>query len=328
MYVLELAGEDDRFAVAEASNAAVGVEHVAPALATAKYIDPERVRGLAYTHRASEFLGRTDASIESAKVLLDAANLDREGTVAVRARDIHGSADVSTQAVEHKLGAILVERGYAVDLDDPDHELRAIFSDDICMLGWLAAASSREYGDRQPSEKPFFQPGSMDSLDARTLANLAGAGPDTTVLDPMCGTGGILLEAGLLGSRLVGVDAQWKMVRGAHENLAHYLPEGPDFETVRGDATRLPLCDDIADAAIFDAPYGRQSKIEGRSLDDLVEGALSEVRRVASRAVVVGDRDWGDAAGEAGWSVVDSFERPIHRSLTRYVLVLAEADAN
>jgi tRNA (guanine10-N2)-dimethyltransferase len=325
VYVLELGGEDDRFAAAEAGNAATDVTVVAPGLATASAVDSERLRGLAYTHRASELVGRADASVESARALLDAAPLDRDGPVAVRARDVRGTSGVDTQVVERALGGVLVERGYAVDLDDPNHELRAVFSDETCALGWLAVESRRDYGDRQPTAKPFFQPGSMDPLDARALANLAGAGPGATVLDPMCGTGGVLLEAGLLGAGVVGVDAQWKMVRGARENLGHFLPEGAGFETIRGDATRLPLRDDAVDAAVFDAPYGRQSKIAGRSLDDLVGGALSEVRRVASRAVVVGDRGWTDAAEAAGWTVVDSFERPVHRSLTRYVVVLEGA---
>ena len=44
---------------------------------------------------------------------------------------------------------------------------------------------------------------------------------------------------------------------------------------VRGDATALPLRDDSMDGAVFDAPYGRQSKIARHSLADLVGGALA-----------------------------------------------------
>jgi len=160
----------------------------------------------------------------------------------------------------------------------------------------------------------------MDPLDARALANLAGAKPEATVLDPMCGTGGTLIEAGLAGARVVGVDAQRKMVRGARENCSASL-DG-DYHLLRGDATDLPLRDDAVDGVVFDAPYGRQSKIARHSLTDLVGGALAEANRVARRAVVVGDRSWADTAVDAGWSVEVSFERPVHRSLTRYVLSL------
>lgn len=321
MYGLELAGEDDAFAAREAACAATAVEVVAPGLATARGVDADRLRTLAYTHRAIRLLGRCAASVPAARALVAAADIGRSGSVAVRARDVRSTADVDTRRAERELGAALVDRGFAVDLDAPEHELRVCFSDDACLVGWLAVESVRDYGDRRPTDRPFFQPGSMAPLDARALANLAGAAPGRTLLDPMCGTGGTLIEAGLIGARAVGIDAQRKMVRGTRENLRTYL--GGDFGVLRGDATRLPLADDAVDGVVFDAPYGRQSKVARHDLTDLVGGALAEARRVAPRAVVVGDRSWGEAAREAGWTVETTFERRVHRSLTRYVHLLS-----
>ncbi|MFC6905685.1 methyltransferase domain-containing protein [Halalkalicoccus tibetensis] len=317
MYLLELAGEDDAFARREARSAATDVSHLATGLATARGIDAEGVRGLAYTHRASELLGTCGAEIDSARLLVELAGIDREGSVRVRARRVR-ETDVDTQRAERELGSVLVERGFSVDLEEPDHELRAVFSEDTCALGWLAAASRRDFAERAPTEKPFFQPGSMDPLLARAIANVAGAAPGKSILDPMCGTGGGLVEAGLVGARVVGADAQWKMVRGAEENLAHY---GVEFDVFRGDATRIPLRDGTVDGVVFDAPYGRQSKIEGE-LREIVEGALAEARRLAPRAVVVADRPWEAVIESAGWEVEDRFERRVHGSLTRYVSVL------
>lgn len=319
VYVFELGGEDDRFAAREAGCAAVDVERVAPGLALASDVALARIGGLAYTRRVSRLLARTHPDVEGARAALDDTSLDVEGTVAVRARDVRRSTDIDTQHAERLLGGVLTDRGFAVDLDDPDHELRALFADDICVLGWLVAESRRDFGARAPTNKPFFQPGSMSPLLARALVNVAGAGPDTLLVDPMCGTGGTLVEAGLVGSRVLGLDVQSKMVRGATTNLECYLDGG--YATARGDATHLPLADDAADAVVFDAPYGRQSKIEG-DLAEVVAGALAEARRVASRTVVVGDRPWTDAARDAGWVVEDTFERRVHRSLVRHIAVL------
>jgi tRNA (guanine10-N2)-dimethyltransferase len=321
VYALELAGEDDRFAVAEADAAATGVAVLAPGIALAGSIVPDRVRGLAYTHRASELLGRAGADVASARALLEASDVDPGGTVAVRARDVRGTAGIDTREAERVLGDVLVERGCAVDLDDPDRELRVLFSEDTCALGWLAVEVDRGFGSRAPTDRPFFQPGSMDPIEARAVANLAGARPGATVLDPMCGTGGLLIEAGLLGADAVGLDAQAKMVRGARENMAAFLDGG--FAVARADATRLPLGDRTVDAVVLDAPYGRQSKIAGRSPESLVGGALEETRRVADRGVLVADRPCTALATEAGWTVAERFERPVHRSLTRHVHVLA-----
>ena len=318
MYVLELAGADDPFAAYEAGTVASDVEVFAPGLARARGLG-DRFAGLAYTHRASRLVGTCDPAVSDAVALLSAAGIDRSGTVAVRAVDVRGTTGVDTQRAERELGSVLVERGFGVDLDDPDHELRALFAGETCALGWLAATVDRGFGDRQPGERPFFQPGSMDPKLARALANIAGARPGATVLDPMCGTGGILLEAGLVGADVLGMDAQAKMTAGARENFRALL-DG-DWSVFRGDAASLPVADDALDAVVFDAPYGRQSKIRGE-LGTLVGDALAEASRVAPRCVVVGDRPWARPAGAAGWQTEAVFSRRVHRSLTRYIVVL------
>jgi tRNA (guanine10-N2)-dimethyltransferase len=318
VYVLELGGQDDDFAVFEAESAAAGVERLAPGLATARSVT-DRVRSLAFTRAASELLGRCDPDIDSAHTLLDATTLRRTGTVAVRAENVRGATDVGTQRAERLLGRVLVDRGFDVDLDDPDNELRVLFTPETCAVGWLVAESVRDYGDRKPTDRPYFQPGSMDPLLARALANVAGARPGATVLDPMCGTGGILLEAGLVGARVLGTDTQEKMVEGTRTNLDEFFETG--WHVARADARSLPLADDSVDAVVFDAPYGRQSKIEG-DIDDLLSSALAEAHRVAPRCVVVGDRPWARTASAAGWTTEAAFQRPVHRSLTRYVLAL------
>jgi tRNA (guanine10-N2)-dimethyltransferase len=264
-------------------------------------------------------IGTCESDVAAASALVRTAGRDRTGTVAVRARDVRGLAGVDTQAAERRLGGRLVDQGFDVDLDDPDNTLVALFSSGLAALGWLEAETVRDFTARKPTDKPFFQPGSMAPMDARALANIAGAAPGARLLDPMCGTGGILVEAGLAGAAVVGVDAQAKMVRGTRRNLSAYLGDG---SVLRGDATRLPVADGSFDGAVLDAPYGRQSKVAGSSLSDLVGGTLSELRRVAPRAVLVGDRVWSDAAEAAGWTVADRFDRRVHASLTRHVHVL------
>ncbi|MFW5949482.1 MAG: TRM11 family SAM-dependent methyltransferase, partial [Halolamina sp.] len=192
----------------------------------------------------------------------------------------------------------------------------------------LDTESDRAFTQRRPTDRPFFQPGSMSPMDARALVNIAGAAAGRRILDPMCGTGGTLIEAGLLGADLIGTDAQWKMVRGTRENLDALLGADNDAALARADATCLPLRDGVADGVVFDAPYGRQSKIATHRLEDLVEGALAEVARVSgpdSVCVLMADRDWNEAISATEWRVTDRFERRVHRSLMRHVHVLEKA---
>ncbi len=318
MYVLELAGENDRFATREAASRGADVSLIAAGLATAERIHyPE---SLAYTRRVCSMIDTCQATIDAAVAVLDASDLEVAGSVAVRARDIRGTTNVDTQLAERRIGQILVDRGMTVDLDTPDHTLVVLFSEPTSVLGWLEIEPTRTFTARQPTAKPFFQPGSIDPMDARALANMCGARPDSRVLDPMCGTGGILVEAGLSGAITVGVDAQAQMVQGARENLTNYLED--EYTLIQGDATRLPFTDDSFDGVVFDTPYGRQSKIEGSSRQALIEGALAESRRITETAVVVCDHPVDTAATEAGWTVESRFDRRVHRSLTRYIHVL------
>ena len=320
MYVVELAGEDDAFAIAEARAATDGLELLGPGVATARRLDRGRFRGLAFSHRGSELLARCRADIGQARSALQDADMDRRGTVAVRARDVRGTADVDTQAAERALGTVLTDRGLEVDLESPDAELIAIFTGDTCVLAWTVVRAERGFGDRAPTDRPFFQPGSMDPQLARAVLNLARAAPGDTVLDPMCGTGGLLIEAGLLGAVPLGFDAQSKMVEGTRRNLVEFL-DGAPFVAL-ADATALPLADGVVDVVVFDAPYGRQSKIATHDLSDLVAGALREAARVGERCVMVADRDWTSVVEGTGWQVAGRFERPVHRSLVRHVHVL------
>jgi tRNA (guanine10-N2)-dimethyltransferase len=324
VYVLELAGQgDDELARYEASSACSGVERLAPGLATADALT-DRVEHLGFTQTVSTLVGCCDATVADAVAMLETApDSTRTGTIRVRARDVQGLTGISSRTAERALGGVLSDRGYAVDLDNPDHELRALFSEGTCALGWLAYRSIRDFTERKPTDRPFFQPGSMDPMLARALVNIAGARAGAQIVDPMCGTGGLLLEAGLVGADVIGVDAQWKMVRGARENLAAYLDgeEAGCYSTLRGDATCLPVRDRAADGVVFDAPYGRQSKIVGE-LAPLVGGALAAARRIAPRAVVVADRSWATAAHDVGWTVETVIKRRVHGSLDRHLHLL------
>lgn len=332
MYVVELAGEDDAFAAAEVRTAAADLEIIGPGVAISRHLDPVRFRKLAFAHRASALVASCDADVADAAAHLETADLDPRGidlgeaiddglgSIAVRARDVRGTAGVDTQAAERTLGAVLVDRGFSIDLEDPDAELIALFAGEDCVLGSTVAVADRGFGDRAPTDRPFFQPGSMAPQLARAVVNLARTSPGDVVLDPMCGTGGLLIEAGLVGARPLGFDAQPKMVDGTRRNLQAYLTEVPSVGLA--DATSLPLVDGAVDVVVFDAPYGRQSKIATHELSDLIAGALREAARVGDRCVMVADRDWTSLLEGTGWQVAARYERRVHRSLVRHVHVL------
>lgn len=322
MYLLELVGENDRFAIAEASVAAPTIAPVATGVARAEGIDLGLAERLAFTRRVIEEVAQA-LTPDDLVADLEGATFDGTGTIAVRARDVRGHAGIASPDVERMVGGVLVDHGYAVDLDDPDREFRVIAApkDGVSrwFAGWSVRKPDRTFNDRRPTRRPFKQPGTMQPDVARALVNLSQVHAGERLLDPMCGPGSILIEGALIGARIVGIDAQRHMVTGARANLDAFVPHAP-ANVVQGSATALPIA--AADAAVFDAPYGRQSPIAADSAESLVFEALVELSSVVDRCVVVFDRPITSLARDAGWTVLDRFDLRVHRSLTRYVSVL------
>ena len=138
------------------------------------------------------------------------------------------------------------------------------------------------------------------------------------VLDPFCGTGGILIEAELLGATAVGSDFDPFMVQGSRQNVLQSL-------LMLADATQLPFKDHSIDSVVTDLPYGQSVCIKkADTMDNLYADALDEIARVlkrGKRAVVVTHKDISGIARQH-MTVLEQHEQRVHKSLTRHVLVL------
>ena len=97
--------------------------------------------------------------------------------------------------------------------------------------------AKRDYGRPKRDTKTGMLPPKL----AQIMLNLAKAGPGSTVLDPFCGTGVVLMEAALKRCRLAGSDVRQQMVDYTKENLQWLGKEfGLDIDTqgiARADAT-------------------------------------------------------------------------------------------
>lgn len=243
----------------------------------------------------------------------------------------------SKRDLERKAGKIIKRKGYEVDLTNPAKTFVLLFTKNTCFLCSLVhSTDKKQFSGRRPHLRPFFLPGVITPKIARALVNLSeikeGGG---VLLDPFCGTGGILIEAGLIGgaTTLVGIDIQKKMARGAEANLRFY---GLDANLVVGDASKMALRDDSVDAIVTDPPYGRSSLVSGvgyltvesRSLfrESLYRNALAEFHRVLKKrgkVVVISNSDSiYSLSREYGFRILDRCKYRVHKSLSRYIAVL------
>ncbi|HYA33128.1 MAG TPA: methyltransferase domain-containing protein, partial [Candidatus Bathyarchaeia archaeon] len=136
-----------------------------------------------------------------------------------------------------------------------------------------------------------------------------------------CGTGGLLLEAGLVGAAVLGSDVDSRMVFGAKMNLNYY---GVDHDVFIQDAQRMALRAECLDAVTTDFPYGRSVSVRAVSSNQLTARALDEIFRVLKpekRAVFISHTPIELALFDAGFTIEERHSHYVHKSLTREIFV-------
>jgi tRNA (guanine10-N2)-dimethyltransferase len=228
-----------------------------------------------------------------------------------------------TSEFEKKLGAAIWSRGHPVSLSAPDVAFRAILTEDKCIFGRVLYQVDRAAFDgRAPLRKPFFLPGVLMPRISRAVVNMSRI-REGWMLDPFSGTGGTLVEAGLISPAIhvVGCDIQKKMAYGTRKNLRHY---GMTYDVIRQDSLRMALRDSSVDAVVTDFPYGQSTPIAAASPEAFYRGALAEMFRVLKRgsyAVVVSKEPMEKLLTDVGFTVLEAHRQRIHRSLTRHIAV-------
>ncbi len=145
---------------------------------------------------------------------------------------------------------------------------------------------------RHRAYKVEHQPASLRPTIAAAMVRLAGAGPEQTVLDPMCGAGTILTEQIELSkvrragrTEVLGGDIEMSMLRAAASNLHRVGPA----TLVHWNATRLPLATESVDRIVSNPPFGKQMS-SPEEIGPLYRAAVREYDRVlrpGGRAVLL-----------------------------------------
>jgi len=252
--------------------------------------------------------------------------LKEKESFAVRVKRIKNYAPkIDAMTLERKLGAIILkkEAKAKVNLKAPDKTFTGILTDGKFVFGVkLAEILPKPFVERRPTKKLFFHPSAMQAKLARCMVNLAKPRVDELVFDPFCGTGGMLIEAALIGCRVLGSDIKRRMARGASRNMAYFKikPEG----IVVADAQSLPITK--VDCVVTDPPYGRSATTVKRTTRQIVEEVLTSVRVLldkGQRICMASPKtlNVGLMGTALGYKHLESHFVYVHRSLTREIAV-------
>lgn len=245
---------------------------------------------------------------------------------AVRVKRVKNySRGVDGVMLERKLGELVLNKtaGTKVGLKQPDKTFIGVLTCEKFVFGLkLYELQPKRFIERCPKRKPFFHPSAMSAKLARCMVNLAKPKVGDLVFDPFCGTGSILIEAALIGCRVLGLDIQKRMAIGSLKNLSYFNvePEG----IVIGDAVKPPVMN--VDCVVTDPPYGRSATTMKRTAEQVIDGALKAVYDVlgkGKRVCLAAPKtlNVGGVSTAIGYEHLESHFVRVHGGLTREIAV-------
>ncbi|WP_407415424.1 TIGR01177 family methyltransferase [Methanobrevibacter sp.] len=320
-------------AVMECENINANIEVITEGLVLLTDISKENVcdyyriltKRLGYTHEVHELILKTN--VNDFDKDMDSINWGEyiDESFAVRVKRFH--SDIDTVGYERQAGTLILENcsDIKVNLTKPKTLIRiAAYENEFYVAIERIKLNKKHFEDSKPHKRPFFYPGSMSPKLARCMVNLSRVKEGDLLLDPFCGTGGILIEAGLIGCKVLGSDIFWKMKNGTAINLEHYGIT--DYRTFNLDVRELKMYEKVA-AVVTDPPYGISTTTGDVDGDEIIKEFLESIYDnmkddaylcMASPHFI----DLKPMVDEVGFEIVEQYGIKMHRSLTRIISVI------
>ncbi len=209
-----------------------------------------------------------------------------------------------------------------VNLKKPKTKIEFFIKEKKVFAGLFLEEVDKSYMKRRAHLRPRLHPTSLHPKLAKACINLSGL-KKGVILDPFCGSGGILIEAGLMGFKIIGYDIDEEQVNRARINLSHYKIN--KYKVEMRDALELTKKNILeADAIITDFPYGKGSK--GKNLFFLYQQFLANCYNYIDKMIIIFPDfiDYNKIIEKTRWKIKKKFSIYMHKSLTRILIKLSK----
>lgn len=202
-----------------------------------------------------------------------------------------------------------------VSLKNPNKEIHFFSIKKTVYATLLLWKNPNTFLQRKPHLREEQYPASLDPQLAAAMINLGGS-TKGTIVDPFCGTGGILIEGVLSGRKMIGFDKSKWMLEKCKKNLEQYNLFVP---LKQQDATTFQK---KCAAIVTELPFGKNT--QSQDLVKLYTLFLQNAKK-STKTIVVSFPDFIDykkIVKKTGWKIKYDFAWYLHKSLTKHVVVL------
>lgn len=208
-----------------------------------------------------------------------------------------------------------------VDLEHSQTRIEIIVTEEKIFVGKVLKEIPHEFHKRRPQSWPEKHPTTINPKLARACVNLTGIPVGKVLVDPFCGLGGILIEAGLMRFNTVGYDISSKILLKCEKNLDYFKIRR--FHLEKRDSTHL---NNLLDYVVTDLPYGKGSKVSEK-IEDLYSNFLKTLWNILRyKAVLIFPSfiNHKKLLNDTDFIVENEFNIYVHKSLSRNIVVLSK----
>lgn len=325
-YLFELGGENIELGKFEA-NEVLKTEKYDPKLKfeednsiilnVSKVIEPRTISRLGMTKRVSKIFHSANYKKDINKVINKINFLDiGRKSFAIR---LITKKKISENKIAIKLGEKIPEKN-KTNLKKPDVKILFYVGERIIISIYKSKidTSYKKCLKHHIKYRPYFSPISIHPRIARAMVNLANCSVNDTVIDPFCGTGGILIEAADMNLKIIGSDILPKMVENTKGNLKHFKFKGKIIESDVRSISKLKF-----NAIVCDPPYGISTTTKGEKISDLMNRTMDTFTKnlIKGQRVIMAISK-PELIKTSEFRLKKQFKWYIHKSLTRNILIL------
>jgi tRNA (guanine10-N2)-dimethyltransferase len=210
-----------------------------------------------------------------------------------------------------------------VDLKHSQTKIEVIVTEEKVFVGKVLKEIHHEFHKRRPESRPERHPTTIKPKLARACVNLTGIPVGKVMVDPFCGLGAFMIEAGLMRFNTVGYDISSKMLKMCEKNLDYFKIRR--FHIEKRDATHL---NNLVDYVVTDLPYGKGSRVT-EALPKLYAAFLKILWKILRYKAVIIFPDFIDhrkLLKKTKFIVEHEFNIYVHKSLSRNIVLLSKPE--